>query len=196
MDEVHFHQRAVRTRCRLNQNQNSDNLHGPESPCLRTSQQNRKEPLRMYEQCGHRIDLLISDVVMPRMRGPELAVHLRRHQPEIHIIRPHVTACGQMTVGEHSEALPPAAFRIKIPVTAMRIPGSYPYRMGTWRLFPPARLPVIGVAVIAVIPTYPDMFPAWAGGAMLMDANRGPKFYDDLSISRYPKRKAKQRRKN
>ena len=35
-----FHQRAVRTRCHLNQNQNSDNLHGPESPCLRTSQQN------------------------------------------------------------------------------------------------------------------------------------------------------------
>ena len=45
-----------------------------------------KEALRMFEQCGHRIDLLISDVVMPRMRGPELAVHLRRHQPEIHIL--------------------------------------------------------------------------------------------------------------
>jgi two-component system, cell cycle sensor histidine kinase and response regulator CckA len=45
-----------------------------------------KEALRMFEQCGHRIDLLISDVVMPRMRGPELAVHLRRHQPEMHIL--------------------------------------------------------------------------------------------------------------
>jgi hypothetical protein len=112
------------------------------------------------------------------------------------IICPHVTACGQMIAGGHSQALPPAAFRINIPVMAMRIPGSYPHRMGTRRLFPPARLPVICVAVIAVIPTYPDMFAAWAGGAMLMDPNRGPKSYDDLSISRYPKRKAKQRRKN
>jgi hypothetical protein len=34
-----FHQRAVRTRCRLNQN--SYNLHGPESPCLRISRQSR-----------------------------------------------------------------------------------------------------------------------------------------------------------
>lgn len=45
-----------------------------------------EEALRMFEQCGHRIDLLISDVVMPRMRGPELAVHLRRHQPEINVL--------------------------------------------------------------------------------------------------------------
>jgi nitrogen-specific signal transduction histidine kinase/CheY-like chemotaxis protein len=44
------------------------------------------EALRMFEQCEHRIDLLISDVVMPRMRGPELAVHLRRHQPKMNIL--------------------------------------------------------------------------------------------------------------
>jgi hypothetical protein len=36
---------AFRTRCHLNQNQNSDNLHEPESPCLRTSQQNLSRAL-------------------------------------------------------------------------------------------------------------------------------------------------------
>ena len=109
------------------------------------------------------------------------------------IIRPHVTTRGQMTVGEHSEALPPVAFRVDISVMAMRVSGSDPYCMFARRLFPPARLPVIGVAVIAVVPPHPDVFPAWAGGAMLMDADRGPKFYDDLSISRYPKRKRRNR---
>ncbi len=34
------------------------------------------EALRIFETCGNRIDLLISDVVMPRMRGPELAAQL------------------------------------------------------------------------------------------------------------------------
>ena len=45
-----------------------------------------EEALRIFEQCGHRIDLLISDVVMPRMRGPELAAHLRRRQPLINVL--------------------------------------------------------------------------------------------------------------
>ena len=45
-----------------------------------------EEALRMYEQCADRIDLLISDVVMPRMRGPELAAHLRERQPEMNVL--------------------------------------------------------------------------------------------------------------
>jgi len=45
-----------------------------------------EEALLMYERCGHRIDLLISDVVMPRMRGPELAAHLRTRQPEMRVL--------------------------------------------------------------------------------------------------------------
>ena len=45
-----------------------------------------EEALLMFERCEHRIDLLISDVVMPRMRGPELAAHLRRRQPEMKVL--------------------------------------------------------------------------------------------------------------
>jgi PAS domain S-box-containing protein len=45
-----------------------------------------EEALRMYDRCGHPIDLLISDVVMPRMRGPELAAQLRTRQPEMRVL--------------------------------------------------------------------------------------------------------------
>ena len=45
-----------------------------------------EEALLMYERYGHPIDLLISDVIMPRMRGPELAAHLRTRQPEMRVL--------------------------------------------------------------------------------------------------------------
>jgi PAS domain S-box-containing protein len=45
-----------------------------------------EEALRKYEQCAYRIDLLISDVVMPRMGGPELAGHLRKRQPDLNVL--------------------------------------------------------------------------------------------------------------
>jgi hypothetical protein len=107
-----------------------------------------------------------------------------------------MTAGGQIIVRPHNEALPPTTFRVNIPVVTVRVSGSDPYRMSTWRLFPPARLPVISVSFIAVVSAYPDMVPAWTGGTMLADADRGTKPYYDLSMSRYPKRKAKKRGKN
>jgi PAS domain S-box-containing protein len=45
-----------------------------------------EEALLIYERYGHPIDLLISDVIMPRMRGPELAAHLRTRQPEMRVL--------------------------------------------------------------------------------------------------------------
>jgi hypothetical protein len=54
--------------------------------------------------------------------------------------------------------------------------------MFTRRLFPPARLPVIGAAVIGVVSGNPDVLPAWAGGAVFVNADRGTKFYDDLRM--------------
>ena len=93
--------------------------------------------------------------------------------------------------------LPPMPFRIHIPVMAMPVPGSNPSRTGVWRLFPPAGLPAIGIAIPTVVSADPDMIPARASGTMLMDADRGTKLYDDLCLSGYyPKGKAKQRCKN
>ena len=83
----------------------------------------------------------------------------------------------------HNE-LPPVAFRINIPVAAMRVSRSNPYRMGAWRLFPPAGLPVITASFIAVVSAYPNVIPAWTGSAVFMDADWRTKFYDDLGLCR------------
>jgi hypothetical protein len=69
--------------------------------------------------------------------------------------------------------LPPPAIDKDIPVMAMRVPRSDPYRMGARRLFPPARLPAVGIAIPAVVSAHPDMLPAWTSGTMFPDANRG-----------------------
>jgi hypothetical protein len=105
-----------------------------------------------------------------------------------------MTAGGQIIVRAHNEALPPVTFRVNIPVMAARVSGSNPYRTGAWRLFPPPRLPGIGIAVVAMITPYPNMLPAWTRRAMFVDADRRPKPYYDLRMrGYYPKRKAKQR---
>jgi hypothetical protein len=83
-------------------------------------------------------------------------------------------------------------FRIHIPVMAVRVSGSNPSRMGAWRLFPPARLPTVGIAIPAVVSADPDVIPTWPSGMMLADANRGTKLNYDLRTSGYyPKGKAK-----
>jgi hypothetical protein len=78
--------------------------------------------------------------------------------------------------------LPPVAFRIHIPVMAMCVSGSNPSRTGVWRLFPPAPLPTVGIAIPVVVSANPDMIPAWTRGTMLPDADRGAKPYDDLRM--------------
>jgi CheY-like chemotaxis protein len=45
-----------------------------------------REALRVAEQRRDRIDVLVADVVMPRMSGPELARQLRRSHPEAAVI--------------------------------------------------------------------------------------------------------------
>jgi len=48
---------------------------------------NGEEALRLIDQyCGHRIDLLLADVVMPQMGGLQLADHLAKSRPEIRIV--------------------------------------------------------------------------------------------------------------
>ena len=108
-----------------------------------------------------------------------------------------VTTGDQMTMREHNESLPPVAFRINIPAMTVRVSGSDPSRTGTWRRFPSARLPSVGIAVPALISPNPDVIMAWAKGAVLPDADRWSKPYNDLRMSRYyPKGKANQRGQN
>jgi len=97
----------------------------------------------------------------------------------------------------HLNNLPPAAFRINIPVMAVRISGRNPYRMSAWWFFPPARFPAIGISIPAVISANPDVIPARADGTMLTNTDRGTELDYDLRMSRYyPKSKTKQRGKN
>jgi hypothetical protein len=108
-----------------------------------------------------------------------------------------VTAGGQMTGRGHGEELPPVAFPVNIPVMAVRVPGSNPSHADTWRRFPPARLPSVGIAVPALISANPDVIMARAKRAVFPDANRRPKPYDHFRMGGHqPKGKAKQRGKN
>jgi hypothetical protein len=101
-----------------------------------------------------------------------------------------MTAGGQKS---RTTDLPPAAFRVNIPVVPMPVSGSYPYRVRAWRRFPMACLPTIGVAIPAVVTANPDVLPAWAYCPAFPDADRGPKSYYDLSLSwYYSKSKSKQ----
>ncbi|MFO0670881.1 MAG: response regulator [Polyangiaceae bacterium] len=43
----------------------------------------RADGLRIYEENDEKIDLLVSDVLMPRMTGPELLERLRERDPHI-----------------------------------------------------------------------------------------------------------------
>jgi CheY-like chemotaxis protein len=45
-----------------------------------------EEAIRTFEGCPDRIDLLITDVVMPRMKGPELVAHLQAQHPEVKVL--------------------------------------------------------------------------------------------------------------
>jgi len=44
------------------------------------------EALRVYEEHGGRVDLLLTDVVMPRMGGPELYKELRTRDPDLPVL--------------------------------------------------------------------------------------------------------------
>ena len=47
---------------------------------------NGVEALRVCEKHGGKIDLVVTDVIMPNMNGPELAQHARRMYPEVQVV--------------------------------------------------------------------------------------------------------------
>jgi two-component system cell cycle sensor histidine kinase/response regulator CckA len=42
--------------------------------------------LEISETLGERIDVLVTDVVMPNMRGPELASRMKTHRPDLKVV--------------------------------------------------------------------------------------------------------------
>jgi hypothetical protein len=68
------------------------------------------------------------------------------------------------------------------PVMSMFVSGSNPSRTGVRRLFPPARLPAVGIAIPVVVSANPDMIPAWTSSTMLPNTDRWAEPYDDLRM--------------
>jgi len=44
------------------------------------------EAIRVYEECGEPIHLLLTDVIMPDLTGPVLAERLRSRQPDLQVL--------------------------------------------------------------------------------------------------------------
>ena len=87
--------------------------------------------------------------------------------------------------------LAPMAFCVHIPVMAALVAGRHPFPTGVWRLFPPAGLPTVGIAIPVLVSLDPDVLPARSNGTLFVDANRGTKLNYDLRMSSGRERKSK-----
>ena len=87
----------------------------------------------------------------------------------------HIRKSDAMTVGgqkSRTTDLPPAAFRVNIPVVPMPVSGSYPYRMRAWRrLQRPSAQPKGFPPPGGETPT--QRAPAWGGGVAGSPGGRG-----------------------
>jgi CheY-like chemotaxis protein len=72
------------------------------------------QALELYEQHERQIDLLLTDVVMPRMSGRDLARTLRGRHPELKVLL--MTGYAQSAV-LHNGALEPGAGLVQKPLT-------------------------------------------------------------------------------
>jgi signal transduction histidine kinase/ActR/RegA family two-component response regulator len=77
-----------------------------------------REALELCASCGTSVDLILSDVVMPDMRGPEMAVRIREALPDVKII----LMSGYPDLGDISQILPgPHDLFLKKPVGAQTL---------------------------------------------------------------------------
>ena len=45
-----------------------------------------REAIEVFENAGNRVDLLVTDVIMPHLTGPVLAERLRSRQPDLPVL--------------------------------------------------------------------------------------------------------------
>jgi CheY-like chemotaxis protein len=45
-----------------------------------------QEAIALFDEAAGKVDLLLSDVIMPNMRGPELVAQLRRRNPALPVL--------------------------------------------------------------------------------------------------------------
>jgi CheY-like chemotaxis protein len=70
-----------------------------------------QEAMRVYEQCGRRIDLLMSDLVLPGRSGRQLGQDLRRTSPMV----PILLTSGYIEPGCDSESLDTCTYYLPKP---------------------------------------------------------------------------------
>jgi len=76
--------------------------------------------LRILEQANNRIDLLLTDVVMPGLNGRELAVEAQRHRPELKVL--FMTGYSRNAI-VHQGRLDPGIEMIQKPMTQRELAG-------------------------------------------------------------------------
>ena len=48
--------------------------------------ENARQALQVYDECGERIDLVMTDMMMPGATGQQLCCDLRRHSPDLPVL--------------------------------------------------------------------------------------------------------------
>jgi CheY-like chemotaxis protein len=77
------------------------------------------EALSLCAARGNRIDMLLTDMVMPQVSGPQLAQHLLHRQPELRVLymsgysRPAIEENGELEPGAHFIAKPFSASELR-----------------------------------------------------------------------------------
>ena len=75
---------------------------------------------RILEQANNRIDLLLTDVVMPGLKGRELAVEAQQHRPDLKVL--FMTGYSRNAV-VHQGRLDPGIEMIQKPMSQRELAG-------------------------------------------------------------------------
>jgi CheY-like chemotaxis protein len=73
-----------------------------------TEAANGREALRLVTEHGGPLDLVLTDVVMPGMSGPELAERLSREQPGLRVL--YMSGYADEAIGHHGVLEPGVEF--------------------------------------------------------------------------------------